>query len=189
MNDNQRTWTGRVFIATSLDGYIARDDGDLAWLTDPPRNDDHAAALSRSDSPPDYDTFVQDIDHLVLGRGTYEKVLTFDGWPYGDFRVLVVSSTLPVDQDPRIVVARSIDRAVALLDDGGAKGVYVDGGQVIRAFLERDLIDELTVTVAPVILGGGLPLFGRLGRTVPLTHVGTSAGGGMTSSSYAVVRG
>lgn len=184
----QRTWSGRVFIATSLDGYIAREDGDIAWLTDPPADEGHAAPVAGDPAPPTYDTFVRDIDHIVIGRGTYEKVLTFDPWPYADFRVIVLSATMPADSDPRVVVARDVDEAVALLDDGGATGVYVDGGQVIQAFLERDLLDELTISVAPVILGGGLPLFGRLSRTVRLTHLGTSSEGGMTSSRYAVTR-
>ena len=183
-----RTWKGHVFIATSLDGYISREDGDLDWLTEPPYNPAHATALSGPHAPPGYDEFVQSIDHLVMGRGTYEKVLTFDGWPYAKFRTIVISTTLPSDHDPRITVVRTIDDAVAALDDGGAVGVYVDGGRVIQSFLRHDLIDELTVTVAPVILGGGIPLFGRLDRTRPLTHLGTSSADGMASSRYAVVR-
>lgn len=183
-----RGWRGRVFIATSLDGHIARTDGDIAWLTDPPGDPGHLPPHQGPQPPPDYAAFIADVDHMVIGRGTYEKVLTFGEWPYGDLPVTVLSTTL-TDGDDRVSVADALDGVLALLDDGGATDVYVDGGQVIQTFLRHDLIDEMTITTAPVLLGGGLPLFGSLDADVRLTLRGTAVlDDGMVSSCYDVVR-
>jgi dihydrofolate reductase len=185
----QRTWTGLVFIATSVDGYIAGPDGGLDWLTEPPAEPRHATAQHGDDAPPGYDEFTAGVSHLVMGRGTYEKVLTFDPWPYGRFRVLVLSTTLPNDIDERISVVTSVAEACSLLAMEEATAVYVDGGQVVSRFLAEGLIDELTISRAPVLLGRGLPLFHALPREVRLVHEGTSTtDSGMTSTRYRVVR-
>ncbi len=182
-----RTWHGRVFIGVSLDGYIARRDGSLDWLTDPPGGRDHVAVPSTVPAL-EWDTFYPEIGHLVMGRGTYEKVLTFGDWPYPDKQVLVLSTTLAGD-DERVQVVRSLEEAVAVLDDAGAEQVYVDGGQVVQAFLAAGLVDELTVGVAPVLIGEGLPLFGALPADVLLelraNHVSDS---GMVHTTYRVSR-
>jgi len=184
-----RSWRGCVFIATSLDGYIARRDGDIQWLTNPPEVRGHSSAQTVSEGPKDYTAFMASVDHLVMGRGTYEKVLTFNAWPYGSKRVIVLSRTLPTNDDDRITVTRTIDKILSLLDSRNARGVYVDGGKVIQEFLSQDLIDEITISRAPVLLGDGLPLFGPLTADVQLIHLGTtSSDGGMTSSLYHVLR-
>lgn len=185
----QRAWTGKVFIATSLDGLISRADGDISWLTDPP-DADHVPGEPGSSPPPGYDEFIAGVDHLVMGRGTYEKVLTFGFWPYGKLAVLVLSTTLPSGgADGNVTVLSSLDEVTRTLAANGASGVYVDGGQVIQTFLAHDLIDELTISTAPVLIGGGLPLFGTLDRDIRLTHEGTSTSdSGMTSSRYSVIR-
>lgn len=185
----QRTWKGAAFIAASVDGFIALPDGDLAWLTDPPPEPRHVPAWRPSDAPPGYDDFTAGVSHLVMGRGTYEKVLTFGFWPYEKFRVLVLSTTLPDELDPRITVARSVAEARELLDLDAATHVYVDGGRVLTDFLWHDLVDELTITRAPVLLGRGLPLFHNLPHEIHLIHLGTATSEtGMTSTRYAVVR-
>lgn len=182
-----RTWIGRVFIATSMDGFIARADGDIGWLTDPPPGRSHAAVAS--DRPaPTWETFFPAIDHLVMGRGTYEKVCTFDGWPYADKRVLVLSRTLAEDDD-RVTVVRTLSEATAALEAGGAEQVYVDGGQVIQSFLRAGLIDEMTVTRAPVLLGSGLPLFGSLDRDLELELTASHVSDGMVYACYRIVHG
>lgn len=179
-----RTWRGHVFIATSLDGFIARNDGDIEWLTNPPSNPLHAPGHEGPNPPPDYETFMSTVDHIVMGRGTYEKILTFDSWPYAK-QVIVLSTALPRDEDKRVTVTRDIAQTVQLLGERDARGVYVDGGKVIQGFLELDLIDEITLARAPVLLGGGLPLFGTLARDIRLTHTGTlSSDSGMTISHY-----
>ncbi len=184
-----RTWKGAVFIAASVDGFIARPDGDLTWLTDPPPEPRHVLASSGRDAPPGYEDFTAGVSHLIMGRGTYEKVLTFGFWPYENFRVLVLSTTLPDAVDPRITVARSVTEAWELLDLDAATQVYIDGGRVLTDFLRHDLVDELTITRAPVLLGEGLPLFHALPHEIRLIHLGTATSEtGMTSTRYAVVR-
>ncbi|HKJ12193.1 MAG TPA: dihydrofolate reductase family protein [Ornithinimicrobium sp.] len=181
------SWQGRVFIAQSLDGFIARPDGDLGWLTDPPHDEGHVTGHDGPEPPPGYEAFMAGIDHLVVGRGTYEKVLTFAGWPYAGHHVIVLGSTLAPGVDERISVAHSVPEVVQTLEGRGARAVYVDGGQVIQEFLRQGLVDELVISTAPVLLGAGIPLFGALGTDVQLTHLGTSyAGSGMTSSRYRV---
>lgn len=189
MTLKHRNWTGLVFIASSVDGYIARPDGDLAWLTDPPAEDRHALAQEGDDAPPDYDAFTAGVSHLVMGRGTYEKILTFGFWPYDRFRVLTLSTTLAPDTDSRMTVVRSIDEAHTALDEDRATSVYVDGGQVLSSFMAADLIDELTISRAPIILGEGLPLFHPMPASTRLIHQGTSTTkSGMTCTRYQVVR-
>lgn len=181
-----RTWIGKVFIATSLDGYIARDDGDITWLTDPPATEDHVAPPPGQLPGLDYESHMASVDHVVMGRGTYEKVLTFGFWPYPEHRVLVLSTTLS-DDDARITVVGSSAAAVEALNERGSGAAYVDGGRVIQDFLRLGLVDELTLTRAPVLLGSGIPLFGTLSADVPLTHLGTSiSGNGMVTSRYRV---
>lgn len=183
-----RTWRGYVFIAASLDGFIARHDGDIEWLTNPPPNPGHAQGHDGPNPPRDYETFMSGVDHIVMGRGTYEKILTFDSWPYAK-RVIVVSTTLPAGEDSRVTVTRDIVQTAQLLAERNARGVYVDGGKVIQGFLQHDLIDEITLARAPVLLGHGLPLFGALARDIRLTHTGTlSTDSGMTSSHYVIAR-
>lgn len=184
-----RDWQGLALIATSADGYIARADGDIAWLTDPPAEPRHVAGHDGPHPAPEYHAFYGSVDHLVIGRGTYDKVRTFESWPYNGKAVIVLSTTLPADADANVTVVRDVPAALALLRARGARRVYVDGGQVIQTFLRHDLLDELTVSRAPVLLGDGLPLFGALDHDVRLIHLGSSTGDtGMTTSHYAVAR-
>lgn len=171
-------FTGAVFIATSLDGSIARPDGDVGWLT------------SRGERAGEtgYDEFFASVDHVVLGRATYEKVLTFGEWPYGDVPVLVLSSTLAEGADPRVRVVPDLGALVEALAEAEARRAYVDGGRTISAMLAAGLVHELTITTAPVLLGEGLPLFSALGRDVALEHRSTRVlGAGFVQSTYAVL--
>lgn len=181
-----RTWRGRVFCGISLDGYLARTDSDLDWLTDPPQGIGHRE-VSTDHRAREWDTFFPEIDHLVMGRGTYDKVLTFDEWAYGKATVVVLSTTLETD-DPRVVVVRSLGEAVALLDERGAREVYVDGGRTIQSFLAADLVDEVTVAFAPVLIGSGLPVFGDLPHDVRFRLEGSHVDSGMVCATYTVVR-
>jgi dihydrofolate reductase len=172
-----RVFTGAVFIAASLDGYIARLDGDIGWLSS-----------SEDLGDTGYERFMAEIDVLVMGRGTYEKALTFDSWPYTGRRVLVLSTRLAT-ADERIEVHASIDDLVGAIAEARARRVYVDGGKVIQSFLRAGLIAELTITRVPVLLGEGLPLFGATAHDIPLRHRKTRVlGGGFVQSTYDVVR-
>ncbi len=175
-----------AFIATSLDGFIARPDGALDWLTGATTSaDDHG-----------YAAFMATIDTLVLGRHTYETVLGFGGdWPYVGKRVVVLSRTLAATDLPAALVGQielhpgPIAALLSHLDASGSRWLYVDGGQVIQAFLAADRLDELIVTRIPVLIGAGIPLFGEPGRDIRLDHVQTTAfESGFVQSRYRVVR-
>jgi dihydrofolate reductase len=176
-NETPPGFRGSVFIATSLDGYIARLGGDIDWLT-------------AVDDPGDtgYDAFMAGIDLLAMGRGTYEKVLTFGTWPFDGRPVLVLSSTLATGDD-RVEVHSTLDDLVDAIRARGANRVYVDGGKVIQSFLRAGLIDDITITVVPVLLGSGVPLFGDTNGDLRLTHRGTRVlGAGLVQSTYEVPR-
>jgi dihydrofolate reductase len=184
---NHRDWTGRVFIGASLDGFIARPGGEIDWLTNPAPGPQHASVTS-SKAVAGWEAFFPSVDHIVTGRGTYEKVLTFGVWPYGSKRVIVLSTTLATD-DARITVVRSVEEAVRELAKSGADQVYVDGGKVIQAFLRADLIDEISIGWAPVLIGDGLALFGFLDHDIQLSLAATNASdSGMVHASYTVHR-
>jgi len=178
----QRSFTAHVFIGVSLDGFIARPDGDLDWLTE------RGAA---ADGDLGYREFVDGVDTVVMGRGTYETGLGFgpDAWPYDGKHVAVLSTRLPADADPRVTVHRSLEDLVEALDARGSKSVYADGGQVVRSFLRAGLIDDLTITTVPVLIGRGFRLFGDLDADIPLTLRSVAdMGSGITQSVYAVTR-
>lgn len=159
-----------TFIATSLDGYIADTDEDLDWL-----------ASGAGDPAEDYGyaEFMKTVDVLLMGRRTYQKVLGFDAWPYAGRRVIVASRSLPASNDaPPGGVEVAGDELAELFERlaaDGAERVYVDGGRLITSCLAAGLIDELVVTRVPVVLGGGVPLFGSQDRPVRLEHVATRA--------------
>lgn len=161
----------RVYIATSLDGFIAGPGDDLSWL---PGSDEMSAGLEDATRGGEltYEAFMADVGALLMGRRTYDVVRGFDvPWPFEDHPVLVATRR-PLDPGaPATVraVAGDIRDMVSLaLETAGRRDVYLDGGRLIRQAAEADLIDDLTVTVAPVALGEGLPLFAGLSRRYPL---------------------
>lgn len=172
--------SGHVFIATSLDGFIARDDGNIDWL------------LSRDDPSEDhgYQDFIKDIDGLVMGRGSFETASRSDPWPY-DRPVLVLSKTLASSPIPdhlrgRVRFSNLAPRAAMdMLAAEGWRRVYVDGGQIVQSFLRDGLIADLVVTHVPVLIGAGRRLFGETGGDISLTHVMTKAfPSGLVQSHY-----
>ncbi len=141
----------RVFIACSLDGFIAGPDDDLSWL---PGSDGSGEDYG-------YAALMADTSAMLMGRRTYDIVARFDNWPYGEMPVFVATSR-PLDPAAPTVTAIAgtpSELLAAVRAKTGGGGVYVDGGVLIRAFLDEGLIDELIVTVINVILGDGLPLF------------------------------
>ncbi|HEX5016379.1 MAG TPA: dihydrofolate reductase family protein [Actinomycetes bacterium] len=183
----ERLWRGIVYIATSADGYIARPDGGIGWLTEPDTSIQHAGEVAGPGIRTAYDDMIARVDALIMGRRTYEKVLTFDEWPY-PIPVIVLSKTLPEIADDRASVVRSLAEAVDAANAMDAKGVYVDGGQTIQTFLRADLIDEITVTRAPVLIGSGFPLFGELDQDVKLRLEHVESQDGYLMARYQVVR-
>lgn len=169
-----------VFLGLSVDGSIARPDGDLEWLTS------RGAAAGDAGFTP----FVESVDAVVMGRQTYEAIASYEDWPYLDRPVHVISTILATDEDRRITVHRSAEAAVEALQRDGHRRVYVDGGQTIRWFLAAGLVDELTLSQVPVLIGDGPSLFGPLGGDVDLEHVRTVVlDGGMVQTTYRVLSG
>lgn len=167
--------TASAFLATSLDGFIARSDGGLDWLLGP------GEALGDTG----YDDFFASVDSMVLGRGTYDIVKEFDEYPYTGKRILVLSTTLDTVDWPDATVHHSIDDALATLAGENRTHVYVDGGTVVQQFIRAGLLDDLTVSICPVLIGSGIPLFGDLDHDVPLELVRTrDLGSGFTQSTY-----
>ncbi|HXO45219.1 MAG TPA: dihydrofolate reductase family protein [Candidatus Cybelea sp.] len=171
--------TVSVFIGTSVDGFIARPNGDLDFLPE------------SGGEPHGYDEFISSIDALVIGRKTFETVLAFDTWPYGDKRVVVLSSR-PVDLSGvrgGFVEQMSGPPAeiVQKLAASGADHLYVDGGITIQRFLRAGLIQRLIITRVPVLIGEGVPLFGALPCDLRLIHVATQHyPSGLVKSEYRV---
>ena len=156
-----------VYIATSIDGYIATSEGGVEWLHEQPNpvNSDYG-----------YSEFISNIDALVMGRHSFEKVRTFGEWPY-EKKVFVLSSTL-ADIPPDLVgkiefVSGALNKVLNNIYLQGFNNLYIDGGVVVQSFFAADLIDELTVTRIPILLGGGIPLFGELVEPLRFTHKNT----------------
>jgi dihydrofolate reductase len=178
--------TSCVFIATSLDGYIARLDGSIDWL-------DHANTYVPPGEDCGYARFMASVDALVMGRNTFEQVLSFDTWPYADKPAIVLStqwSALPASVPPTVTLSReSPPQLLARLAAQGMRRVYVDGGVTIQRFLAAGLVDEMIITRIPVLLGAGRPLFGPLPADLWLEHVETHAYPfGFVQSTYRVQR-
>jgi dihydrofolate reductase len=166
-----------VFIATSLDGFIARPDGELDWLP------------ADGGEPHGYEEFIATVDAIVIGRKTLETVLTFPAWPYGKRPVVVLSTRPSALSAPAGAVCDMMDgtppEIVARLSARGITHIYVDGGVTIQGFLAAGLIDRLIITRIPVLLGRGIPLFGPLPQDVRLEHVITrSYPSGLVQSEY-----
>jgi dihydrofolate reductase len=139
----------RVFIACSLDGFIAGPDRDLTWLPGPFGDEDYG-----------YGAFLADTEAILMGRATYEVAAAFDRWPYGETPVFVATSRPlnPVVPSVREITGTPKQLLEAVRAESGGN-VYLDGGALIRSFLDAHLVDELIVTVVGVILGNGTPLF------------------------------
>jgi len=167
-----------VFIATSIDGFIARENGAIDWLPENPE-------------PHGYDEFMATIDAIVMGRNTFETVLGFGGaWPFSK-KVIVLSSraselVAPEGADCEMMSGKPSE-IVARLSAGGLEHLYIDGGVTIQRFLEAGLIQRMIITRIPVLLGSGIPLFGPLSRDVKLSHVATRTyRDGLVQSEYTI---
>ncbi|KAL2845228.1 dihydrofolate reductase-like domain-containing protein [Aspergillus pseudoustus] len=166
-----RPWKIRLFCATSLNGYLARVDHSITWLTSPAPNPAHKPATPLADkTTPSFEAHMSTVDFIVMGRQTFDVCVSLPEWPYPtEKEVLVLSRRL--DSPPqekvkgKVRVVRSIEEVERILDAEVKEGrmVYVDGGQTTREFLRRGWVDEVVLTVAPVVLaGGGRGLFGGL---------------------------
>jgi len=171
--------TVSVFVGTSVDGFIARRNGALDFLPE------------GGGEPHGYTEFIASVDAIVIGRKTFETVRAFEAWPYGDKRVVVLS-TRPVDFSAvrgGVVEHRAGTPAeiVSQLEATGAHHLYIDGGLTIQGFLRAGVIHRLVITRVPVLIGDGIPLFGTLPHDIPLKHISTRHfPSGLVQTEYAV---
>jgi dihydrofolate reductase len=167
-----------VYVGTSLDGFIARKDGDIDWLVKYQNKEVHDS----------YNEFISRIDAMVIGRGTYEKVLSFPEWPY-EKKVFVLSTSLKqipgTLNEKATLVAMKPAELLNYLSDKGFSNIYIDGGKVIQSFLREDLVDELIITKVPELIGTGIPLFGYLDNDLRFEHIKTNIySDGLVKSQY-----
>lgn len=163
-----------VFIATSVDGYIATKSGDVDWLEKAGKSD----ADMRGQADMGFASYIADVDCMIMGRKCMEKIssfnLTAEQWPYGDRRILVLSNTLtevPDNLEGKVeLYSGDIPALISQLENEGYHHAYVDGGVTITSFINLKLINEITITRAPVLLGKGKPLFGKMEKQINLKN-------------------
>ncbi|MCH9621705.1 MAG: putative protein YyaP [Chlamydiia bacterium] len=141
-----------IYIACSIDGFIARQDGSIDWLEEGHTgNEDYG-----------FKKFMKSVDAVIMGKNTYEVISKFDEWPYPDKKVIVLSSSLNKIRKEAKVYNKQLDNLLNTLHTEGINHVWVDGGITLSKFINDGLIDEITITKIPVILGSGIPLFNSI---------------------------
>ena len=182
--DNSMNVKCSVYVAMSLDGFIARPDGDIEWLHRPEYAVNNLQGLT-------YEDFIATVDALVMGRHTFEKVLSFGIWPYEGTTVIVLSNSgleIPDHLEGKArLLSGTPESIVAQLGEEGKRHLYVDGGATVQQFLKAGLINEITITCIPILLGDGISLFGALGKEVSLRLIESSASDtGFVQIRYAI---
>ena len=139
------------YCATSLDGFIAREDGDVSWLDD----------MDTDESESSYDEFFASVDGLTMGRGTYDFIFNYGSWPYGDIPTWIFTSkSLKPLEGANLNLVQTVDDFILEANKNGMKHIWlVGGGKLASSFLERDLLTHLSITEAPIELNEGIPLF------------------------------
>ncbi len=162
MNSNKRLKIS-AYLATSLDGFIADKNGNLDWLkvVDTP-GEDYG-----------YAKFYESVDLIIMGRVTYEKVLSFDPWPYPGKRVIVLSQSLESVCKQAELFKGEIQDLLTQVFSEGVKHIYVDGGVTLSTFLNQHLIDEVTLSLIPILLGSGTKLFSNIQMEQNFTLLGS----------------
>ncbi|HLX93566.1 MAG TPA: dihydrofolate reductase family protein [Puia sp.] len=172
----------KVYIGTSLDGFIARMDGDFNWLSQ----------FANDEATKAYEEFLSTIDAIVIGRRTFETVLTFSAWPYTK-NVFVLSNAIKKAPDSLkgkvIILSMRPKDLLVHLAAMGIVNIYIDGGVVIQEFLKEDLVDELIIAKAPILIGSGIPLFGYIQNDLQFAHTKTEIqSNGLARSYYKRIR-
>ena len=190
MDDTNMNIKFSIYIATTLDGFIARPDGSLDWL---PGSDGSGESLDQEDYG--MGAFMATVDALLMGRNTYDLVKSFDGpWPYGKVPAYVLSNTMKQEDVPdkhkdKVNIIKGDPATVAtILNDDKINHVYVDGGKTIQQYLRAGLITQLILTKVPVLIGRGISLFGPLEKDLHLKLENTkSYDNGFTQTTYQVI--
>ncbi len=161
-----------VFIGTSLDGFIAREDGDIGWL-----NNANKKVTSGEDFG--FNNFLGSVDLIIMGRKTFEQVISFDQWLYKEIRMIVLTSkNIEIHEKLKKTVTThnvsSPEQLINELSDQSINHIYVDGGKVIQDFLSARLVNEITVTIIPILIGKGKSFSGLLSKDLSLQHLKTT---------------
>jgi len=145
-----------IYIAATIDGFIADKNGGIDWLMEIPGPDNNDYGFGE---------FMKKIDGIIMGRKTFEKALTFNEWIYSK-KVFVLSNTLKTIPasffDKAEIINGTLTSILSRLKAKGLNNLYIDGGITIQNFIKEDLIDEMIITRVSILLGGGIPLFGEL---------------------------
>lgn len=171
-----------VYVGTSLDGFLAREKGDIDWLS----------GFESDEVFRSYGEFMKTIDAFVIGRRTFEKVSTFASWPYQKMVYVLSTSLTGIPEGLRgkaTILSMKPKDLLQYLSTQGLSTIYVDGGKVIQEFLREDCIDEMIVTKVPVLIGRGIPLFGYLSNDLLFDHIRTETySNGLVKSHYRRIR-
>ena len=168
-----------AYIATSVDGFIAREDGSIDWL----ESSGNKEADMGENADMGFNDFISSVDCLIMGRSTMEVISSFqltpEQWPYKEARIIALSNTVkePPEnlQDKVEMYSGDLQALITQLEQEGYKHAYIDGGKTIQAFLELKLINEITITRIPVLLGKGKPLFGETSHEIKLEEAEATA--------------
>lgn len=171
--------SNKVYIAVSLDGYIADKNGGIDWLSMIPMTEELQS---------EFINFMDTIDGLVMGRNTFETVKGFGGeWPYNK-KVFVVSNSMtsvPNGYEDKVELIKGLpSEIVKSLNNKGYKNLYIDGGKTIQNFLKEDLIDEMIISTIPIVLGGGKPLFGELSNFIKFKLISSKVISNLITQSH-----
>jgi dihydrofolate reductase len=172
-----------VYIATSVDGFIARENGSVDWLPT-------GEGVGSEDYG--YQDFMNSVDALVMGRNTYELVLSFGSWPYGEKPIVVLSRQhleIPESISNTVsVMSASPSDVIQRLVERGYKHLYIDGGKTIQGFIREGLIQKIIITKVPILIGSGIPLFGALPHDIRFLHLETlQFDNGLVQSKYEIL--
>ena len=163
-----------VYIASSADGFIARENGDIDWLPKP--------------SESGYNAFYKSVDTVIMGKTTYDQVLTFGEYPYKDKKSFVFTSTNQ-NKDENAEFVSDVEKFVKDGFPGAGKNIWLVGGaQIIASFLKQEAIDEIIISLIPVLLGKGIPLFKNIENETKLEFVKTEKYGQLVDLYYKVLK-
>jgi dihydrofolate reductase len=155
-----------AFIATSVDGYIATKSGDVDWLE----------TAGKSSADMGFNSYIASVDCIIMGRKTMEKLSSFnlapEHWPYGDIPIFVLSNTCkeaPDNLNEKVeMYSGEISQLIARIKNEGYQHAYIDGGATITSFINLQFLDDMTITYVPILLGGGVSLFGEIHNHIKL---------------------
>lgn len=173
-----------VFIAASVDGYIAREDNSIDWL------ENHSA---NPDQDYGYHEFINSIDAILMGRNTFDVVKDLKDWSTNGMPIFVLthhSMTLQLGKYKNVqLIQGKPSEVISELEDRGINHIYIDGGKTITEFLSESLVDEMIITRIPTLLGKGIPLFGWMENEIKLELISTiDFKDGLVQNKYKVLK-